>query len=196
MGKVTIVAKSRKEFKCNKCRKDIPVGSKYYRGELNFARPIIRCADCGLESWEVTTSDFQLSVGRIANKWREDFDASADGVNDIISSLEEIRDDLECRLDNMPEGLRDADTGCLLQERIDMLESVISDLEDIDEDTLKEEVLDEYEPDSDEDIKSESEDDDDDDEEKEWDDENEDLTSALAEKYEEYIDEALSNIEY
>lgn len=184
MGKVTIVAKSRKEFKCNKCRKDIPAGSKYYRGELNFARPIIRCENCGLESWEVTTSDFQLSVGRIANKWREDFDASADGVNDIISSLEEIRDDLECRLDNMPEGLRDADTGCLLQERIDMLESVIGDLEDIDEDTLKEEVLDE---------ESES---DDDDEEKEWDDENEDLESALTEKYEEYIDEALSNIEY
>lgn len=50
MGKVTIIKKSRKECKCGKCGNIIPVGSRYYRGELNFARDIIRCDSCKLES--------------------------------------------------------------------------------------------------------------------------------------------------
>lgn len=184
MGKVTIIKKSRKECKCGKCGNIIPVGSRYYRGELNFARDIIRCDTCKLEAWEVTTSDYQLQVGRIANKWRDDYECSAEGAENIAADLEEIRDDLQDRLDNMPYQLQDSDTGMLLQERIDNLDSVIEELNDIDEDSLKDDVLSEYD------------DGDADDEELEWDDDNEEMTSALEEKIGDAIDEAISNIEY
>lgn len=192
MGKVTVINKSRKECTCNKCRKVIPVGSKYFRGELNFARPIIRCADCGLQSWEVTTSDYQLSVGAIVYRWQEDYSVDMYGLSDIISSLEEIRDDLQSRLDNMPEGLQEGEIGTLLQDRIDSLDSAIDELNDIDEDYIKEEVVDEYETPYDSEKSSE---DDENDSEVEWDDDNEDMQSAFTEKLQDAIEEALSNIE-
>lgn len=144
MGKVSIIKKSRKEFKCNKCGKVIPAGSRYYKGEINFGPTIVRCEECKLESWEVTTSDYQLSVGQIVYKWRDDYNLE-EGVNeDIASALEEIRDDLQDRLDNMPEGLQEGDVGQLLQERIDSLEDVISNLEALDIESMKEDVATEF----------------------------------------------------
>lgn len=132
MGKVVRVKNSRKEWKCSKCGNVIPAGSEYLKGELNFARPIIRCCKCGLESWEVTTSDYQLSVGEVVYRWHENYEPTEEGRDSIVSDLEDIKSDLEDRLDNMPEGLRDGDTGCLLQERIDSLDSAIDELNDID----------------------------------------------------------------
>ena len=144
MGKVQIIKKSRKEFKCNRCGKVIPAGSTYYKGEINFGPTIVRCEDCKLESWEVTTSDYQLSVGQIIYKWRDDYNLE-DGTNeDLASALEEIKDDLQDRLDNMPEGLQEGDVGQLLQERIDSLESAISDLESIDVDSMKQDIASEF----------------------------------------------------
>lgn len=83
----------------------------------------------------------------------------------------------------MPYQLQDSDTGTLLQERIDSLDSVIDELNDIDEESLKDEVLSEYD------------DGDADDEELEWDDDNEEMTSALEEKIGDAIDEAISNLD-
>ena len=40
MGEVKIVNKSRKEYKCSKCGKVIPVGSRYYRG-IRFRKAAI-----------------------------------------------------------------------------------------------------------------------------------------------------------
>lgn len=132
MGKITRVQKSRKEYTCGRCRTKIEVGQPYLRGDLNFSRPVIRCCKCGLQPWEVTTSDYQLSVGEVVYRWQENYDVSEEGRDSIISDLEEIRDDLQDRLDNMPEGLQQGDTGQLLQDRIDQLEAAISDLESID----------------------------------------------------------------
>lgn len=132
MGKIYKVEKSRKEYTCGRCGKKIEKGQPYLRGELNFARPIIRCPKCGLQHWEVTTSDYQLSVGEIVYRWRENYEVSEEGRDSIIADLEEIRDEQQDRLDNMPEGLQQGDTGMLLQDRIDCLESAISDLESID----------------------------------------------------------------
>ncbi len=132
MGKITKVMKSRKEYTCGRCRKKIEVGQPYLRGDLNFSKPVIRCCKCGLQPWEVTTSDYQLSVGEIVYHWDENNAPDEAGRDSIVSDLEDIRDDLQGRLDNMPEGLQQGDAGQLLQERIDALESAISDLEDID----------------------------------------------------------------
>lgn len=182
MGAVKIINKSRKETRCMKCGNTIPVGSKYYRGELNFSRDIIRCETCKLEHWEVTTSDYQLRVGALVYKWRESYDLSISGVEEIISELEDIRDDLQDRLDNMPEGLQEGDTGQLLQDRIDNLESVIDELSSIDEDCIKEEIASEYGSE--------------DDEEPEYDEDNEEMVEAFEEKISDAIDEALGCIEF
>lgn len=145
MGKVQVIKKSRKEFKCGKCGRVIPVGSRYYKGEINFGPTIIRCAHCGLESWEVTTSEYQLAVGEIAYRWEENYDLNSDTViDDIVSDLQEIYDETESRYENIPENLQDSDTGQLLQERMENLESVKDELESIDVDDVKNDVFSEY----------------------------------------------------
>ena len=52
--------------------------------------------------------------------------------DDIVSNLEELRDTTQDSLDNMPESLQYSPTGELLQERIDSLESAISEFESLD----------------------------------------------------------------
>lgn len=135
MGQITRVKKSRKAYKCSRCGKEIPVGSEYLRGDLNFSKPIIRCVKCGLQSWEVTTSDFQLRAGEAVYRWEDNYSTDAvdlaDTIESLKSDLEEIRDDLQDRLDNMPDSLQDSDTGNTLQERIDSLDEAINELENI-----------------------------------------------------------------
>lgn len=182
MGKVNVIQKSRKECKCSKCQKVIPVGSKYYRGTINFNPDIIRCQSCGLQSWEVTTSDYQLQVGEIVYRWQENYGAAnIDTVQSIVSDLESIRDELQDKLDNMPEQLQDSDTGMTLQDRIESLESAIDDLEGIDEDDVKSEALEGFDADeSAEDV--------------DWM-EDDELAEALEEKFTELIDEALGQLD-
>lgn len=52
-------------------------------------------------------------------------------LEEFKSSVEELRDAEQEKLDNMPDGLRDGPTGELLQERVDECESLISDLENV-----------------------------------------------------------------
>ena len=137
MGKVTIVNKSRKVHKCSKCGIPIEVGSKYYKGEINFGPSIIRCNKCGLKSWEVTTSDYLLSVGRIVYEWTEHYPDLETTADEIKEDLQTILEDLEYKLDNMPESLQSAPTGELLQSRIDAKQQAIDDLEDIDIESRK-----------------------------------------------------------
>lgn len=99
------------------------------KGTLNFQRPIIRCMKCGLRPYEVTTSEYIQNVGRIVEDWHLDYDI-ADGVwDDIADQLEEIRQECEEKLYNMPEQLWEAEAGALLQERMETLETAISDLQ-------------------------------------------------------------------
>lgn len=144
MGKVQYVKKSRKEWTCRKCRKSIKIGDSYYRGVINFQPDIIRCCNCGLQSWEVTSSEYQLAVGEVVYRWQETYSLDDDTADSLISALEDIKVDVEDRLDNMPDSLRESPTGELLQERIDMLDGAIDELGNIDTDYIKSEVLDEY----------------------------------------------------
>lgn len=129
MGKIKYIKSCRKEQKCRKCGTVIPVGGSYYKGELFRMPPIVRCTKCGLKGYEVTTSEYVQNVGRIVEDWQEDFSVE-DGVWEWISqNLEEIKETCEESLENIPEQLRDADAGSLLQERIDGLESAIYELD-------------------------------------------------------------------
>jgi hypothetical protein len=60
-----------------------------------------------------------------------DFDGIEDRRNDVMQRIQEILDEQQEKLDNMPDGLQQGDTGQLIQERIDCLQSAIDDLEGI-----------------------------------------------------------------
>lgn len=72
-------------------------------------------------------------------------------VDAIKSDLESLKEETEGSLENMPESLQSSPTGELLQERIDALDSAISEFENIDcsdyeepeETDLKEEIAEE-----------------------------------------------------
>lgn len=192
MGKVNVIQKSRKECRCSKCGKTIPVGSKYYRGSINFHPDIVRCSDCGLESWEVTTSDYQLQAGEIVYRWNENYGVTEDAIESIRGDLESLAEELQERLDNMPESLQDSDTGVILQERIEQLEDAQNELDNVDVDGIKEEVLDEYNQALDEDEEEL--------EELDWENPDQysdvlDIVEAFETKLDELISDALSVIE-
>jgi DNA-directed RNA polymerase subunit RPC12/RpoP len=136
MGKVVLIQKSRKEYKCSKCGQVIPKGSSYWKGELNFHPSIYRCTDCGLKGYEVTTSSYTLQVGAIVEEWTDTYGISDGCWDEIVQALEEVRDELEGNLENMPEQLQDSETGELLQQRIEAIEDAISELEGADMSTF------------------------------------------------------------
>lgn len=87
---------------------------------------------------QLTRSEFMSTYYGIMEEvedWEpesQDEDALEEFISIITGELEELRDETQDRLDNMPEGLQDGDTGQLLQERIDECDSLISDFEAID----------------------------------------------------------------
>jgi len=131
---------ARKEYKCSKCGKVIKKGDQYRKGTPFRRTPIIRCLSCGIYRWECSSSEYTRGVGRICDCWQEDHELGADTAQEIADDLSNIQDDCQDSLDNMPEGLQVGSAGELLQERIDTLGDVISELESIDYDTIKEEA--------------------------------------------------------
>jgi archaellum component FlaC len=86
---------------------------------------------------------YGMQEGLSESEWKEEGDVESN-VEDYKMQLEELKSECEEKLENMPEHLRDSsDAGNTLQERIDSLDSAISDLESIElevpeEDALKE----------------------------------------------------------
>jgi hypothetical protein len=75
---------------------------------------------------------------------------------DTVEELESIKDDFESlksetedKLGNMPEGLQQGQTGELLQERIDQIDSLVSELDSAIQDVTLEEEAEGDEPESD-----------------------------------------------
>lgn len=56
-----------------------------------------------------------------------------DTITDAISELEEIRDEEQDALDSLPESLQYSSKGEMMQECIDDMESVMSDMENVQE---------------------------------------------------------------
>lgn len=63
-------------------------------------------------------------------KQRKKLQGYADSLEEIKCAIEEMRDDEECKFDNMPEGLQDSERGESMQEAIENLESAASSLEE------------------------------------------------------------------
>lgn len=189
MGKIQYIKKSRKERKCFKCGNIIKVGEPYKKGVINFHPDIVVCDKCPLKSYEVTTSEYCKEIGAIVEDWAENFSPIGEGTaNEIAGVLEGIRDEVECSLENVPENLKEAPTGELLQTRLDQLEEAIDTLNNIDEDTIKSEA----ENDAEQEI-SEDEFEDKNDYENAY---AERVDELFEEKYSVEIDEAISSLEY
>lgn len=112
-------------------------------------------------------------------------------IDGFKSDLENLRDETQGSLDNMPEGLQQGDTGQLLQERIDACENAISEFENIefdyeepDESDIIQELKDEYEGQKEETETGE-----------EWEPASELIEERKQEKAQEWIDEKVSEIQ-
>lgn len=83
--------------------------------------------------WQLTQSPFYSTLWQLEDEM--DALAADDGLSSEIESLASQLNDLadECQgsLDNMPEGLQEGDTGQMLQERIDACQQAASELKGI-----------------------------------------------------------------
>lgn len=221
MARINTLTKSNrgKEIKCPKCGKVITAGMKYLKATPYHRADIIRCISCGLKSWETSGSDYVQTIGSICDEWRDSgvYDGRAE---EIAEELEELKDSQQESLDNMPENLQygstgemlqERSTGEMLQERIDELDGVIDELNEI--------SWDDYESDAEDEVKGEvgdwNESDDEISSEEEWKEAFEEKktsyieeqygdaiafeekkTSYIKEQYGDAIDEALGNLSY
>lgn len=202
MARINTLTKSNrgKEIKCSKCGKVITAGMKYLKATPYHRADIIRCISCGLKSWETSGSEYVQTIGSICDDWRDSgiYDGRAE---EIAEELEELKDSQQESLDNMPENLQYGSTGEMLQERIDELDGVIDELNEI--------SWSDYEEDAEDEVKGEVGDwNESDDEiravareqfssEEEWKEAFEEKkTSYIEEQYADAIDEALGNLSY
>ena len=137
MARVT-TATARKIWKCGKCGEEIKIGDTYHWAHPRYRAKVIRCEKCGRPKHsELTSSEYIRQIEEITEGFNTNTITSVDDVegtiDSLVSELESLRDEQQERLDNMPEQLQESSSsGEMLRERIDNLESAISDLESID----------------------------------------------------------------
>ena len=106
-----------------KARKDNPVakrGESYYwwKPRIGGRGGAKRYSKERPTRAQMTQSEFMSRVYEICDSDIPGCE-SADDLNAVADSVRELGQEQEEKLDNMPDGLRDGDTGQLLQERVD-----------------------------------------------------------------------------
>lgn len=125
----------------------IAKGESYYwwqfmNGGKNFSKTPPKRSQLTQSGFLSGLYELEDRIGEMNCETKEDFDSEKE---DILSEIEGMKDQCQESLDNMPEQLQSAPTGELLQERIDNLDSWYSEIEsieveDYDEETLREEI--------------------------------------------------------
>jgi hypothetical protein len=120
-----------------KARKKNPVakkGESYYWWKFQFGGK--RYSKTPPKPSQLTQSEFLSSVFALQEEMA---DAGADTIDDLRSlqddwceRIQEIGDGCQERFDNMPEGLQQGDTGCLLEERVNAMEMWRDEIESVD----------------------------------------------------------------
>lgn len=129
MARVNTVKKAQKDYP----RFGIKKGDTYYWWKFNFG-PEIKSKTYPSRS-QLTRSGFLSELYELEDSLEPDRENLADWVSDTVSRIQELLDQCQESLDNMPEALQESsDSGNTLQERIDALESWIGDLESVDTD--------------------------------------------------------------
>lgn len=136
MPKVTHVAKARRSpGKCSSCGAVIEKGQPYFWWQFAFSPKSIRCNLHRPAPKDLTRSAFWSTVYGIQEETFSGADDSGSLESmrdDVASQLEDLKGEIEGNLSNMPDSLQQGSTGELLQERIDALDSVISELQNVD----------------------------------------------------------------
>ena len=136
MPRVYRVKKCRKpQGTCSKCGAKIEKGDPYVYWQFAYSPVSVRCASpsCYPKSSELTRSEFYSTLYEIQERnVPDELDEMESFIEEIKGDLETLRDEQQEKLDNMPDGLRDGDTGQLLQERYDNVDNAVNELESID----------------------------------------------------------------
>lgn len=141
--KISTVKSARKDQgQCEICRGAIKVGDGYRSIKPRFGVKRKRCMNCPVwKPSEMTNSKIATAYAaqEDANAMLDAMDVDEDNsafVSNVQSILiqcaeggEECKSDYEESLDNMPEGLQEGDSGQAIQEKIDLLDGWIQDLE-------------------------------------------------------------------
>lgn len=130
MAKINTLTKSiRGKAFCSKCGKEIVAGEKYLKATPYKRSPIIRCEECGIKPYETSGSMYVRMAGNLVYNWKRMYPLCDTVVDDIISDVESMKDDIESSLYNLPDQFQD---GSILQDRLDSLDDCINELEYID----------------------------------------------------------------
>lgn len=116
----------------------IAAGESYYwwafkNGPKHYSKKEPKPSQLTQSAYLATIYDLQDRMANIRENV-SDADSLQTELEDIKSEIETLRDEQEEKRDNMPESLQDSDTGTLLQERYDALDSAYSELDGIDTD--------------------------------------------------------------
>lgn len=133
MPKVKYV-KSRKDYP----QYDISKGEMYYVWAIKTQRGgiTLRSKTPPRQS-QLTLSEYKSAAWELVERL-EDFQKPSDirdlvsFRDELVSDAENLRDEQQEKLDNMPEGLQQGDTGSMIQERIEALDSFVEELNGID----------------------------------------------------------------
>ena len=143
MPRVTHVKKARKNYK----EQGIKKGESYYWWKFRFGSK--HMSKTAPKRQQLTQSNFYISLYDLEDRINDLIadDTLSSEVESIIEDIRQLAEEQEENKNNMPEGLQEGDTGQLLDERKDGLESWADELEgvdcSIDEDGIKDEVADE-----------------------------------------------------
>ena len=130
MAKIQVLTKSRRgKAVCSKCGKEILPGEKYNKATPFRRESIIRCLNCGIKSYETSCSSYVKWAGSLVYNWERMYPIDETIVDDLMSEIESMKDDIEENLYNLPEQFQ---YDSILQERLDSLEECLSSLESID----------------------------------------------------------------
>lgn len=128
MPRVTHVKKARKNVKGSNIKK----GESYYWWKFRYGGKHVSKTPPRMS--QLTQSDFLGNMYAICEEI-EDLkaeDVSQEKIDEIRDQLEQLRDETQDKLDNMPDQLQEADTGQLLQSRIEGCDEMIDELDQID----------------------------------------------------------------
>jgi len=141
MPRVIIVKKAQKaQGECGRCNAKIEKGDAYKWWKFRYGGRRIRCLKpgCSPKPSDLTQSEFygtlygiQESVETALDDFRNGGEPGdlASALNDTAQELRDLGEECQGKLDNMPEGLQQGDTGQLLENRAQECESKADELE-------------------------------------------------------------------
>src|SRR3990167_6691124 len=141
MPRVMIVKKAQKaQGECGKCNAKIKKGDGYKWWKFRFGGRHVRClkTECAPRPSDLTQSEFygtlygiEESLGTAIEDFRNGGEPAdlAGTLNELAEELRQLGSECQDKLDNMPEGLQQGDTGQLLENRAQECESKADELE-------------------------------------------------------------------